>query len=141
MAVMEKRAGPRCHCLSLLEQELKTSTYALLKHLKEHSLDSLLEAVESHRGLPDGCVLFPHADEARLAAPLHLLFSKLFCWPNFQDPAEHKPLCECHSFSLLPNAPTMCCKHPAELKALCECRSFGLLPNMPTMCCSAPLDP
>ncbi|KAL8187018.1 UNVERIFIED_CONTAM: hypothetical protein K2H54_027720 [Gekko kuhli] len=95
--------------------ELKASTYALLKHLKERSLEGLLEAVESPRGLPSGCVLVPHANEARLAALPHLLLSKLFHWPDLQHPAELKPLCECRSFGLLASAPTMCC----------DCQCFG----------------
>ncbi|KAL8191166.1 UNVERIFIED_CONTAM: hypothetical protein K2H54_068893 [Gekko kuhli] len=96
-------AEPRCHHLSILEQELKTSTYALLKRLEERSLSSILQAVESRGGLHP----VPRANEACLAAPPHLL-SKLFRWPNLQHPAELKPLCECRSFSFPPNVPTPC---------------------------------
>ncbi|KAL8197409.1 UNVERIFIED_CONTAM: hypothetical protein K2H54_023598 [Gekko kuhli] len=109
-------AGPRRP--SLLEPELKAGTYALLKRLKERSLDSLLEAVESRGGLPGACVLVPRADGARLAAPPHLLLGKLFRWPDLQHPAELKPLCQCRSFGLPPDAPAMCC-NPYHFSRLC----------------------
>ncbi|XP_060116345.1 mothers against decapentaplegic homolog 6 [Heteronotia binoei] len=99
------------------EQELQAGTYALLKRLKERSLDSLLEAVESRGGLPGGCVLVPRA-EARLPAPPHLLLGKLFRWPDLRHPAQLKPLCQCRSFGLLPDAPTMCC-NPYHFSRLC----------------------
>ncbi|KAL8182672.1 UNVERIFIED_CONTAM: Mothers against decapentaplegic 6 [Gekko kuhli] len=83
--------------------ELKASFYTLLKCLKECSLDSLLEAVESHRGLPTDCVLVLCTDKACLAASPHLL-SKLFHWPDVQHPADLKSLCKCCSFDLLPSA-------------------------------------
>ncbi|XP_061451361.1 mothers against decapentaplegic homolog 6 isoform X2 [Rhineura floridana] len=105
--------------LSLLEQELKTVTYSLLKRLKERSLDSLLDAVESRGGMPSACVLVSRA-EVRLggqAAPPHLLLGKLFRWPDLQHPAELKPLCECRSFGL-PDGPTVCC-NPYHFSRLC----------------------
>lgn len=107
--------------LALLEQELKAVAYALLKRLKERSLDSLLEAVESRGGMPSGCVLVPRAEmEVRLAgqaAPPQLLLGKLFRWPDLQCPAELKPLCECRSFGL-PDGPTVCC-NPYHFSRLC----------------------
>lgn len=107
--------------LALLEQELKAVTYALLKRLKERSLDSLLEAVESRGGMPSGCVLVPRAElEVRLGgqvAPPQLLLGKLFRWPDLQCPAELKPLCECRSFGL-PDEPTVCC-NPYHFSRLC----------------------
>uniref|UniRef100_A0ABM5EYJ4 Mothers against decapentaplegic homolog n=1 Tax=Pogona vitticeps TaxID=103695 RepID=A0ABM5EYJ4_9SAUR len=106
--------------LSLLEQELKAVTYALLKRLKERALDSLLEAVESRGGMPGGCVLLPRAAEVRFggqAAPPHLLLGKLFRWPDLQHPGELKPLCECRSFGL-PEGPTVCC-NPYHFSRLC----------------------
>ncbi|KAK9394180.1 mothers against decapentaplegic 6 [Crotalus adamanteus] len=107
--------------LSLLEQELKAVAYALLKRLKERSLDSLLEAVESRGGMPSGCVLVPRAEmEVRLgglAAPPQLLLGKLFRWPDLQCPAELKPLCECRSFGLS-DGPTVCC-NPYHFSRLC----------------------
>nr|XP_028561364.1 mothers against decapentaplegic homolog 6 [Podarcis muralis] len=105
--------------LTLLEQELKAVTYSLLKRLKERSLDSLLEAVESRGGMPSDCVLVSRA-EVRLggqAAPPHLLLGKLFRWPDLQHPAELKPLCECGSFGL-PDGPTVCC-NPYHFSRLC----------------------
>lgn len=109
----------RCR-LSLLEQELKAVTYSLLKRLKERSLDSLLEAVESRGGLPSECVLLSRACEVRLggqAAPPQLLLGKLFRWPDLQHPAELKPLCECQS-SGLPDGPLVCC-NPYHFSRLC----------------------
>ncbi|KAL8172713.1 UNVERIFIED_CONTAM: hypothetical protein K2H54_012082 [Gekko kuhli] len=99
---------PHCRCLLLLEQELKASTYVLLKRLKECSLDSFLEAVESRGGLPSNCVVDLHTNEAHLPALPHYLLSKLIHWPDLKHQAELKPLCECCSFALLPNAPIMC---------------------------------
>ncbi|KAM8804746.1 mothers against decapentaplegic homolog 6 [Eudromia elegans] len=105
--------------LLLLEQELKAVTYALLKRLKERSLDSLLEAVESRGGMPGGCVLVART-ELRLggqAAPPHLLLGRLFRWPDLQHPAELKPLCECQSFGVA-DGPTVCC-NPYHFSRLC----------------------
>lgn len=105
--------------LALLEQELKAVTYSLLKRLKERSLDSLLEAVESRGGMPSGCVLVSRA-EVRLggrAAPPQLLLGRLFRWPDLQHPAELKPLCECPSFGL-PDGPAVCC-NPYHFSRLC----------------------
>ncbi|XP_064373924.1 mothers against decapentaplegic homolog 6 [Dromaius novaehollandiae] len=105
--------------LLLLEQELKAVTYSLLRRLKERSLDSLLEAVESRGGVPGGCVLVART-ELRLggqAAPPHLLLGKLFRWPDLQHPAELKPLCECQSFGVA-DGPTVCC-NPYHFSRLC----------------------
>ncbi|XP_053899033.1 mothers against decapentaplegic homolog 6 isoform X2 [Malaclemys terrapin pileata] len=105
--------------LLLLEQELKSVTYSLLKRLKERSLDSLVEAVESRGGMPSGCVLVSRS-ELRLggqAAPPQLLLGKLFRWPDLQHPAELKPLCECQSFGLA-DSPTVCC-NPYHFSRLC----------------------
>uniref|UniRef100_A0A8C6XND2 Mothers against decapentaplegic homolog n=1 Tax=Naja naja TaxID=35670 RepID=A0A8C6XND2_NAJNA len=111
--------------LAPLEQELKSVTYSLLKRLKERSLDSLLEAVESRGGLPSACVLVSRAElEVRLggqAAPPQLLLGKLFRWPDLQCPAELKPLCECRSFGL-PDGPTVCC-NPYHFSRLCGSES------------------
>ncbi|OPJ70325.1 mothers against decapentaplegic-like protein 6 [Patagioenas fasciata monilis] len=100
-------------------KELKAVTYSLLKRLKERSLDSLLEAVESRGGMPGGCVLVART-ELRLggqAAPPHLLLGKLFRWPDLQHPAELKPLCECQSFGVA-DGPTVCC-NPYHFSRLC----------------------
>ncbi|CAM5087599.1 unnamed protein product [Natator depressus] len=105
--------------LLLLEQELKSVTYSLLKRLKERSLDSLVEAVESRGGMPGGCVLVART-ELRLggqAAPPQLLLGKLFRWPDLQHPAELKPLCECQSFGRA-DSPTVCC-NPYHFSRLC----------------------
>uniref|UniRef100_A0A8C5UB92 Mothers against decapentaplegic homolog n=1 Tax=Malurus cyaneus samueli TaxID=2593467 RepID=A0A8C5UB92_9PASS len=105
--------------LLLLEQELKAVTYSLLKRLKERSLDSLLEAVESRGGMPGGCVLVARTEVrlGGLAAPPHLLLGKLFRWPDLQHPAELKPLCECQSFGVA-DGPTVCC-NPYHFSRLC----------------------
>ncbi|KAM9124937.1 mothers against decapentaplegic homolog 6 [Pangshura tecta] len=105
--------------LLLLEQELKSVTYALLKRLKERALDSLVAAVESRGGVPSGCVLVSRT-ELRLggqAAPPQLLLARLFRWPDLQHPAELKPLCECRSFGLA-DSPTVCC-NPYHFSRLC----------------------
>ncbi|XP_062439916.1 mothers against decapentaplegic homolog 6 [Rhea pennata] len=115
----ERRGREARSRLLLLEQELKAVTYSLLKRLKERSLDSLLEAVESRGGMPGGCVLVART-EVRLggqAAPPHLLLGKLFRWPDLQHPAELKPLCECQSFGVA-DGPTVCC-NPYHFSRLC----------------------
>lgn len=115
----ERRGREARSRLLLLEQELKAVTYSLLKRLKERSLDSLLEAVESRGGMPGGCVLVART-ELRLggqAAPPHLLLGKLFRWPDLQHPAELKPLCECQSFGVA-DGPTVCC-NPYHFSRLC----------------------
>lgn len=106
--------------LLLLERELKTVTYSLLKRLKERSLDTLLEAVESRGGVPGGCVLVPRAD-LRLGgqpAPPQLLLGRLFRWPDLQHAVELKPLCGCHSFAAAADGPTVCC-NPYHFSRLC----------------------
>ncbi|XP_041274731.1 LOW QUALITY PROTEIN: mothers against decapentaplegic homolog 6 [Onychostruthus taczanowskii] len=114
---MAERRGARLRLL--LEQELKAVTYSLLKRLKERSLDSLLEAVESRGGMPGGCVLVARTEVrlGGLAAPPHLLLGKLFRWPDLQHPAELKPLCECQSFGVA-DGPTVCC-NPYHFSRLC----------------------
>ncbi|XP_020838467.1 mothers against decapentaplegic homolog 6 [Phascolarctos cinereus] len=110
----EARSG-----LLLLEQELKTVTYSLLKRLKERALDTLLEAVESRGGVPGGCVLVPRTD-LRLGgqpAPPQLLLGRLFRWPDLQHAVELKPLCGCHSFNAV-DSPTVCC-NPYHFSRLC----------------------
>lgn len=120
----EEGGGPRSRearsRLLLLEQELKTVTYSLLKRLKERSLDTLLEAVESRGGVPGACVLVPRAD-LRLGgqpAPPQLLLGRLFRWPDLQHAVELKPLCGCHSFAAAPDGPTVCC-NPYHFSRLC----------------------
>lgn len=120
----EEGGGPRSRearsRLLLLEQELKTVTYSLLKRLKERSLDTLLEAVESRGGVPGGCVLVPRAD-LRLGgqpAPPQLLLGRLFRWPDLQHAVELKPLCGCHSFAAAADGPTVCC-NPYHFSRLC----------------------
>nr|XP_005300784.1 mothers against decapentaplegic homolog 6 isoform X2 [Chrysemys picta bellii] len=118
-AAPEPRSREARSRLLLLEQELKSVTYSLLKRLKERSLDSLVEAVESRGGMPSGCVLVSRS-ELRLggqAAPPQLLLGKLFRWPDLQHPAELKPLCECQSFGLA-DSPTVCC-NPYHFSRLC----------------------
>ncbi|XP_074222377.1 mothers against decapentaplegic homolog 6 isoform X1 [Camelus bactrianus] len=123
-AALEPEGGGRSRearsRLLLLEQELKTVTYSLLKRLKERSLDTLLEAVESRGGVPGGCVLVPRAD-LRLGgqpAPPQLLLGRLFRWPDLQHAVELKPLCGCHSFAAAADGPTVCC-NPYHFSRLC----------------------
>lgn len=111
----------RC-CVALGERASASAwpggTYALLKRLKERSLASLLEAVESRGGLPGGCVLLARADAARLPAPPHLLLGRLFRWPDLRHPAQLKPLCHCPNARLPHHAPAMCC-NPYHFSRLC----------------------
>uniref|UniRef100_A0A8C8SPK7 Mothers against decapentaplegic homolog n=1 Tax=Pelusios castaneus TaxID=367368 RepID=A0A8C8SPK7_9SAUR len=95
------------------EPEPRAAAYALLKRLKERSLHSLLEAVESRGGMPGGCVLLPRAElrPPGQAAPPQLLLGRLFRWPDLQHPAELRPLCECQS-------PALCC-NPYHFGRLC----------------------
>lgn len=128
----ERRGREARARLLLLEQELKAVTYSLLKRLKERSLDSLLEAVESRGGMPGGCVLVARTEVrlGGLAAPPHLLLGKLFRWPDLQHPAELKPLCECQSFGVA-DGPTVCC-NPYHFSRLCgpgERRRVGFPPT------------
>lgn len=128
----ERRGREARARLLLLEQELKAVTYSLLKRLKERSLDSLLEAVESRGGMPGGCVLVARTEVrlGGLAAPPHLLLGKLFRWPDLQHPAELKPLCECQSFGVA-DGPTVCC-NPYHFSRLCgpgEQRRVGCPPR------------
>lgn len=104
---------------TVLEQELKSATYSLLKRLKEKSLDNLLEAVESRGGMPSDCVMVSRT-ELRLGgrvAPPELLVCKLYRWADLQHPAQLKPLCECKSFGTL-DSQTVCC-NPYHYSRLC----------------------
>lgn len=104
---------------TVLEQELKSATYSLLKRLKERSLDTLLEAVESRGGVPSDCVRISRT-ELRLGghvAPPELLVCKLYRWSDLQHPAQLKPLCECKSFGTL-DSQTVCC-NPYHYSRLC----------------------
>ncbi|KAJ8248712.1 hypothetical protein GJAV_G00226910 [Gymnothorax javanicus] len=104
---------------SVVEQELKTATYTLLKRLKEKPLDTLLEAVESKGGMPSDCVMVSRA-ELRLGshmAPPHLLLCKLYRWSDLHHTAQLKPLCECQSFGAQ-DGPVVCC-NPYHYSRLC----------------------
>lgn len=104
---------------TVLEQELKSATYSLLKRLKERTLDTLLEAVESRGGMPSDCVMVSRT-ELRLAGHMaspQLLVCKLYRWSDLQHLAQLKPLCECKSFGA-PDSPTVCC-NPYHYSRLC----------------------
>lgn len=104
---------------AVLEQELKTATYSLLKRLKEKALDTLLEAVESRGGMPSDCVMISRTElrlGGHVASP-QLLVCKLYRWSDLQHPAQLKPLCECKSFGAL-DGPTVCC-NPYHYSRLC----------------------
>ncbi|XP_056453949.1 mothers against decapentaplegic homolog 6b [Gadus chalcogrammus] len=104
---------------TVLEQELKSATHSLLKRLKERTLDTLLEAVESRGGMPSDCVMVSRT-ELRLAGHMaspQLLLCKLYRWSDLQHLAQLKPLCECKSFGAL-DSPTVCC-NPYHYSRLC----------------------
>ena len=104
---------------TVLEQELKSATHSLLKRLKERTLDTLLEAVESRGGMPSDCVMVSRT-ELRLAGHMaspQLLLCKLYRWSDLQHLAQLKPLCECKSFAAL-DSPTVCC-NPYHYSRLC----------------------
>uniref|UniRef100_A0A3P9ILU8 Mothers against decapentaplegic homolog n=1 Tax=Oryzias latipes TaxID=8090 RepID=A0A3P9ILU8_ORYLA len=103
----------------LVEQELKSATYSLLKRLKEKALDTLLEAVESRGGLPSECVMVSGTElkfGGHAASP-PLLVCKVYRWADLQHSAQLKPLCECKSFGAL-DCPTVCC-NPYHYSRLC----------------------
>lgn len=105
---------------SVVEQELKNVTYALLKRLKEKPLDALLEAVESKGGMPSDCVLVPQT-ELRLGvhstSPPFLL-CKLYRWTDLHHSTQLKALCHCQSFRALDSSETVCC-NPYHYSLLC----------------------
>ncbi|XP_076848454.1 mothers against decapentaplegic homolog 6b [Brachyhypopomus gauderio] len=104
---------------SVIEQELKNATYSLLKRLKEKTLDTLLEAVESRGGVPSECVMVSRT-ELRLGSHMalpQLLICKLYRWSDLQHTAQLKPLCECKSFGTQ-DGPVVCC-NPYHYSRLC----------------------
>ncbi|MEQ2291279.1 hypothetical protein AMECASPLE_011832 [Ameca splendens] len=104
---------------TVLEQELKTATYSLLKRLKEKALDTLLEAVESRGGMPSDCVMISRTElilGGHVASP-QLLVCKVYRWADLQHTAQLKPLCECKSFGAQ-DSPTVCC-NPYHYSRLC----------------------
>ncbi|XP_015254924.1 PREDICTED: mothers against decapentaplegic homolog 6 [Cyprinodon variegatus] len=104
---------------TVLEQELKTATYSLLKRLKEKGLDTLLEAVESRGGMPTDCVMISRTElilGGHVASP-QLLVCKVYRWADLQHTAQLKPLCECKSFGAQ-DSPTVCC-NPYHYSRLC----------------------
>lgn len=104
---------------TVLEQELKTATCSLLKRLKEKTLDTLLEAVESRGGMPSDCVMVSRAElrlGGHMASP-QLLVCKLYRWSDLQHSAQLKPLCECKSFGAQ-DGPAVCC-NPYHYSRLC----------------------
>ncbi|XP_034443892.1 mothers against decapentaplegic homolog 6b [Hippoglossus hippoglossus] len=104
---------------TVLDQELKSATYSLLKRLKERALDTLLEAVESRGGMPSDCVMLSRTElrlGGHVASP-QLLVCKLYRWSDLQHSAQLKPLCECKSFGAL-DGPSVCC-NPYHYSRLC----------------------
>ncbi|KAA0723372.1 Mothers against decapentaplegic -like protein 6 [Triplophysa tibetana] len=102
------------------EQELKKCTYAFLKKFKERSLDVLLEAVESHGGMPSGCVLASKTEVrigGQLVSPKYLL-CRLFRWPDLRLSSILKPLCYCQSFRAEDSQTVSCC-NPHHYSLLC----------------------
>ncbi|KAK6309438.1 hypothetical protein J4Q44_G00209010 [Coregonus suidteri] len=116
--------SPEAKPRSVLEQELKTATYSLLKRLKEKTLDNLLEAVESREGMPSHCVMVSQTEmrlggHTALSPPL--LLCKLYRWSDLQHTAQLKPLCECRNFGAL-DGPVVCC-NPYHYSRLCSAES------------------
>ncbi|TRZ03521.1 hypothetical protein DNTS_030876, partial [Danionella cerebrum] len=110
---------------SVMEQELKTATYSLLKRLKEKTLDTLLEAVESRGGMPSDCVMVSRT-ELRISghmAPPQLLVCKLYRWSDLQHTVQLKALCECRSFGAQ-DGPLVCC-NPYHYSRLCGPEAEG----------------
>lgn len=125
---------------TVLEQELKSATYALLKRLKEKALDTLLEAVESRGGMPSDCVMVSRTElrfGGHVASP-QLLVCKLYRWSDLQHSAQLKPLCECRSFGA-PDSPTVCCNpyHYSRLcgpgKRVCHTNCMHVVPQRPAI--------
>ncbi|XP_039598384.1 mothers against decapentaplegic homolog 6b [Polypterus senegalus] len=101
------------------QHELKCATYSLLKRLKEKSLDTLLEAVESRGGTPSDCVLLSRTEVRfgdQVATP-QLLLCRLYRWADLQQPTELKPLCVCKSFGARDSS-VLCC-NPYHCSRLC----------------------
>uniref|UniRef100_A0A4W5KQX0 SMAD family member 6b n=1 Tax=Hucho hucho TaxID=62062 RepID=A0A4W5KQX0_9TELE len=113
--------SPEAKTRTVLEQELKTATYSLLKCLNEKTLDILLEAVESREGMRSDCVMVSQTEmrlggHTALSPPL--LLCKLYRWSDLQHTAQLKPLCECRSFGAL-DGPAVCC-NPYHYSRLCS---------------------
>lgn len=102
------------------EQELKRCTHAFLKKLKEKPLDVLVEAVESHGGMPSACVLASQTEVrigGQLVSPKYLL-CRLFRWPDLRLSSVLKPLCFCQSFRSEDSQTVSCC-NPYHYSLLC----------------------
>ncbi|KAM4602551.1 mothers against decapentaplegic homolog 6-like [Polymixia lowei] len=114
-----RRTSLEGNSLMVVEQELKTGVYALLKRLKEKPLEALLKAVETKGGIPSECVMVPQM-ELRLGghqiSPQYLL-CKLYRWNDLQHSAHLKALCHCQSFGAVDNA-KVCC-NPYHYSRLC----------------------
>ncbi|XP_055766494.1 mothers against decapentaplegic homolog 6b isoform X1 [Salvelinus fontinalis] len=116
--------SPEAKLCTVLEQELKTATYSLLKCLKEKTLDTLLEAVESREGMWSDCVMVSQTEMhlgGHTAISPRLLLCKLYRWSDLQNTAQLKPLCECRSFGTL-DGPVVCC-NPYHYSRLCSVES------------------
>ncbi|XP_063781636.1 mothers against decapentaplegic homolog 6 isoform X2 [Pseudophryne corroboree] len=92
--------------------ELRSAASGVLKRLKEQALCALLEAVESRGAAPGGCVLV-----ARTGSPPHLLFCRLFRWPELQHPGQLKALSGCQGAGG-PDSNNVCC-NPYHYSRLC----------------------
>ncbi|XP_045562085.1 mothers against decapentaplegic homolog 6b isoform X2 [Salmo salar] len=113
--------SPETNPRTVLEQELKTATYSLLKCLKEKTLDTLLEAVESREGTWSDCVMVSQTEMSlggHTAISPPLLLCKLYRWSDLQHTAQLKPLCECRSFGTLDG--TVVCCNPYHYSRLCS---------------------
>ncbi|KAF7669517.1 hypothetical protein LDENG_00179730 [Lucifuga dentata] len=109
-ALSKDGEGP-CQCAPRhtgLEEELASLAHALLKRLKEKSLDTLLKAVESRGGMNSECVMVPRTDHH--ISPQYLL-CKLYRWSDLQPSARLKALCQCQSFGAVDSAKVCCNPH------------------------------
>lgn len=102
-----------------LEEELSGAAHALLKRLKESSLDALVKAVDTAGGMSSECVVVPGTElrvGAQHASPQYLL-CKLFRWSDLPLSARLKALSHCQSFGAEDGA-KVCC-NPYHYSRLC----------------------
>ncbi|XP_076027387.1 mothers against decapentaplegic homolog 6-like [Genypterus blacodes] len=97
------------------EEDLGGLAHALLKKLKERSLDTLLKDVETRGGVPSECVMVPCTEQP--AVPPHYLLCKLYRWSDLQPSARLKALSHCQSSGAADSA-KVCC-NPYHYSRLC----------------------
>lgn len=93
---------------SNVEELIKSEANSLLKRLKETTLESLLEAVESKGVTPTKCIMLPK-DGIRIGRKTisaHVLCCQLWRWPDLLDTCDLKRLPDCNSVT---DASSVCC--------------------------------